>query len=226
MTEGHDRERGIALIRDAIPVSHETVARLDVFVDLLRDWQRVKNLIGASTLTTVWTRHIADSAQVLAAAPAARHWVDLGAGAGFPGLVVAILLADIDDAMVHLVESNGRKCAFLRTAIRATAASALVSCRRAEDFIETFSGPCDVVTARALAPLGRLLPLAAPLIARGAVGIFHKGQDVEAELTEASRYWSIDADPVPSRTDPDGRLLIVRSCGEKFAQAQGGRPYV
>ena len=104
------------------PVSRETSAQFDLLVAELDRWQRVKNLVGENTLHTVWTRHIADSLQLREHASGARHWVDLGAGAGFPGLVLAISLADQADALVHLVESNARKCAFLRHAARVTAA--------------------------------------------------------------------------------------------------------
>jgi 16S rRNA (guanine527-N7)-methyltransferase len=192
------------------PVPRETEKRLDMFVDALLLWQRTTNLVASSTLAQLWTRHVADSLQLVALAPAARVWVDFGSGGGFPGLPIACALADEPGAMVHLVESNGKKAAFLRAAVRITGAPAAVHQVRAENFGDSFAGDVHVVTARALAPLKTLCDPAFPWIARGAVGIFPKGQDVGAELTEAAKYWSIEAETVPSKTSPDGRILVVR----------------
>src|SRR5262249_41385593 len=149
----------------------------------------------------VWTRHVADSLQLLRLAPQAHAWVDLGSGGGFPGLVLACALADKPPATVHLVESNAKKAAFLREAVRTLTLPALVHAMRIKDFVQGFAETPDVVTARALAPLTDLLGHAAPLLERGAQGLFLKGQDVEAELTEASKYWRIDAVLAPSLTD-------------------------
>jgi 16S rRNA (guanine527-N7)-methyltransferase len=206
-----DRARALALIA----VSRETVDRLDQFVALLLDWQSRINLIASSTVPTLWTRHVADSLQLLALAPKARRWADLGAGAGFPGLVVACALADSPSAEVHLIESNQKKAAFLNEAIRVTGAPAILHAERSDDFIKKSDGPLDVVTARALAPLPRLLTIAYPLLKRGAIGVFPKGQDVDAELTEAAKCWSIQASLVPSRTDPKSRVLVIRSAKPK-----------
>jgi 16S rRNA (guanine527-N7)-methyltransferase len=199
-----DRERALALV----PVSRETAARLDRFVGLLLEWQAKTNLIAASTIEEIWTRHVADSLQLLALAPQAKIWVDLGAGAGLPGLVIACALADQPDATMHLVESNQKKAAFLREAARVTGAPARVHAGRIEEFVT--SDPVDAVTARALAPLKNVLALAEPLLKTGAVGLFLKGQDVEAELTEASKYWTIAATLVPSKTSSAGRVVIIR----------------
>ena len=136
------------------------------------------NLIASSTIPIVWTRHIADSLQLLALAPKARIWADLGSGAGFPGLVLACALAEGEGARVHLVESNGKKAAFLREAVRVTGAPAQVHAVRVGDFVENSPEPIDVVTARALAPLPEFLAMAYPLLKRGSVGLFPKGQDV------------------------------------------------
>jgi 16S rRNA (guanine527-N7)-methyltransferase len=168
-----------------LAVSRETQDRLRAYVAELERWQTVKNLVGPATLDQIWTRHIADSAQLLRLAPTARRWLDLGSGAGFPGLVIAILLGEGAD--VHLVESNGRKCAFLRAAIRATGARAVVHEARIEAVMSNFTGRIDIVTARALAPLVRLLPMVKDLLRTGAMGIFPKGQDLDAELTEATK---------------------------------------
>jgi len=201
-----DRARALALA----PVSRETEARLDRFAALLLDWHGRINLIAASTVPTLWTRHIADSLQLLAIAPLARKWADLGSGGGFPGLPIACALADQNSAEVHLIESNKKKAAFLREAVRVTGAPAVVHAERVADFGRTFRGELDVVTARALAPLPELLSIAYPLLKRGAQGLFPKGQDVEAELTQATKCWSIQASLVPSRTDPKSRVVVIR----------------
>jgi 16S rRNA (guanine527-N7)-methyltransferase len=202
-----DRARAIAL--NPI-VSRETWARLDTFVALLLDRQKVMNLVGPSAIRNLWTRHVADSLQLLALAPGARTWIDLGSGAGFPGLVLACALADTSEAEVHLVESTQKKAAFLRETAQALGIPAIVHAQRIEDFVRSKPRAFDVVTARALAPLDRLLGYAIPLLKRGTVGLFPKGQDVEAELTAASKSWKIDAELLPSKTDPHGRILLIR----------------
>jgi 16S rRNA (guanine527-N7)-methyltransferase len=202
-----DRARATKLI----PVSRETLERLDRFVGVLLQWQQHTNLIAASTTKQIWTRHIADSLQLLALAPEARVWVDLGAGAGFPGLALACALAEKPGIKVHLVESTGKKCAFLREAAEAAGVSIEVHCERIEDFVTHIPEKPHVVTARALAPLPKLLPLVYPLLKTGAIGLFHKGQDVEAELTEASKCWTIGSTLVPSLTDARGRIVVIKS---------------
>jgi 16S rRNA (guanine527-N7)-methyltransferase len=208
-----DRTRALALVS----VSRETAARLDRFASLLFEWQSRMNLIAASTVPTLWTRHIADSLQLLAIAPKARKWADLGSGAGFPGLPIACALADQADAgaQVHLIESNQKKASFLREAVRATDVPVVVHAERVADFARGFRGQLDVVTARALAPLPKLLSIAYPLLKSGAAGLFLKGQDVEAELTEATKCWSIQASLVPSRTDPKSRVVVIREVKPK-----------
>jgi 16S rRNA (guanine527-N7)-methyltransferase len=193
-----------------VPVSRETQKRLEAFVDVLLLWQRTTNLVASSTLPRLWTRHVADSLQLLALAPDAKVWVDAGSGGGFPGLAIACALADEPGAVVHLVESNGKKVAFLREAARLTGVRARVHQERVEDFAKTCAEPVDVVTARAVAPLKTLCDQAFPLLNRGAIGLFPKGQDVDAELTEAAKYWSIDVATVPSKTSPEGCIVIIR----------------
>jgi len=200
-----DRERA----RELVDVSRETFLKLDRLVALLVEWQSRHNLIASSTLPQIWTRHVADSLQLLALAPDAKTWADLGSGAGFPGLVIACALADTPGAMVHLVESVGKKAAFLTEAVRVTGAPAKVHCTRIENFVTMPIGPLDVVTARALAPLDKLLGLAEPLLTKGARALLLKGQDVGAELTQASKYWKIEASLVSSKTHPDGRIVVV-----------------
>jgi len=192
------------------PVSRETQQRLETFVALLLQWQQKTNLISPATIPNLWTRHVADSLQLLDLAPDAKVWVDFGAGGGFPAIPVACALAERPGAQVHLVESNGKKAAFLREAIRATGVPAVVHQKRIEDCGDSFGDKVDVVSARALAPLKILCDQAFPLIARGAVGLFPKGQDVAAELTEAAKYWRIEAETVPSRTSPEGCIVVVK----------------
>jgi 16S rRNA (guanine527-N7)-methyltransferase len=192
------------------PVSRETAARLDLLVEILLQWQPKTNLIAASTIPTLWTRHIADSLQLLELAPAANCWIDLGSGAGFPGLAIACALADVAGAEVHLVESSTKKAAFLSEAVRHIGVPAVVHAVRIEDFGKNFRTPVDAVTARALAPLEQLLKLAEPLLKSGAQGLFLKGQDVDAELTTASKCWKIDAQLVPSKTNSPSRIVVVR----------------
>jgi 16S rRNA (guanine527-N7)-methyltransferase len=175
-------------------------------------------LIAPSTEPTLWTRHIADSLQLLALAPQAKIWVDLGSGGGFPGVVIACALADKPGARVHLVESSTKKAAFLREAARATGAPAEVHAVRIEDFVENLAMPVDVVTARALAPLVRLLTATYPLLKTGALGLFPKGQDVDAELTEAAKCWSIQSSLAPSLTDPKAKIVRVTGI-EKVSQS-------
>jgi 16S rRNA (guanine527-N7)-methyltransferase len=201
-----DKARALQLT----PVSRETEKRLDMFVEALLLWQQRMNLVASSTLPHIWTRHIADSLQLVALAPEARVWVDLGAGGGFPGIPVACALVDKSGTHVHLIESNGKKAGFLREAVRVTGVAAQVHQQRAEKFGESFQETVHVVTARALAPLKTLCEQAFPLIARGAVGIFPKGQDVEAELTEAAKCWRIKAEKVPSKTSPEGSIVVIR----------------
>jgi 16S rRNA (guanine527-N7)-methyltransferase len=206
-----DKKRALSLT----PVSRETEKRLDAFVALLLEWQNRINLIAPSTIARVWTRHVADSLQLIALAPEARVWVDFGAGGGFPGIPIACALAEAPGAQVHLVESNGKKAAFLREAVRVTAVPAKVHQERAENFGDSYAEPVHAVTARALAPLKTLCDQAFPLIARGAIGLFPKGQDVAAELTEAAKYWSIEAEQAPSKTSPEGCIVVVRGLRPK-----------
>ena len=209
-----DKARALALVN----VSRETFRRLELFVDLLLVWQRRQNLIGSSTIPTLWTRHVADSLQLLDHAPAnAKIWADFGSGAGFPGIAIACALAETPGAKVHLIESVGKKATFLREAVNVTGVPAQVHHLRAENFGDSFGDKVDVVTARAVAPLKTLCEQAFPLIQRGAVGLFPKGQDVDAELTEATKYWTIEATKVPSKTSPEGCIVIVRGLKRRKA---------
>ncbi len=200
---------GLAALADIAPVSRETGERLTAYVTLLRKWQRAENLIAASTVPAVWRRHVADSAQLAALFPEARRWLDLGSGAGFPGLVVAILGADHPGTAVHLVESNRRKCAFLRQAVRATGAPAIVHEGRIESVVAAWSEPIDRISARALAPLTDLLTLAAPLMEKGIPAAFHKGQDFVREISAATQSWGFDLVKHDSRVGDGGAILDI-----------------
>ena len=201
-----DKARALKLT----PVSRETLQRLDKFVELLLEWQQNQNLIGSSTVPLIWSRHVADSLQLIDLAPDALVWADFGSGAGFPGIPIACALADKPGAMIHLVESVAKKAAFLREAVRVTGIPAQVHHERAEKFGESCAEPIQAVTARAMSRLKVLCDQAFPLIKRGALGIFPKGQDVDAELTEAAKYWTIEASKAPSKTSPEGTIVIVR----------------
>jgi 16S rRNA (guanine527-N7)-methyltransferase len=190
-----------------VPVSRETEARLDRYLDLLRQWQAKTNLVAPSTLPHLWIRHVADSLQLLTLAPSAKTWVDLGSGGGFPGVVLACALAETKDATVHLVERNSKKAAFLREALRITSAPGIVHPNAIEDIVDSMAGPIDCVTARALAPLHQLIGFAEPLVKKGAKALFLKGQDVEAELTEATKYWNIKPNLHSSLTGGQGWIV-------------------
>ena len=212
---GSELARDRALAMQLTPVSRETAARLDRFVEFLLPRAQTTNLIARSTIPSVWTRHIADSLQLVPLAPVAKCWVDLGSGAGFPGLIVACVLADRPGSAVHLVESTGKKAAFLRDAVNHLEVPATVHAVRIEDFVKNSGVRPDVVCARALAPLDELLELALPILSKGALGLFPKGQDVEGELTRASNCWKIDAQLVPSQTSTEGRIVVVRGLSRR-----------
>jgi len=190
-------------------VSRESFAQIETFVDLLLAWQAKINLIGPSTVEDIWRRHVLDSLQLLPLMHAKTEVVsDLGSGAGIPGLVLALggnLRAD-------LYESNGKKVAFLREAIRQTKANACVHQIRLETLEEHLPERLpDYVTARALAPLEKLLFWAEPLLKRGAIGLFHKGQDVDSEVNKATKFWKMGAIiRHASMTDSDGTILEVK----------------
>ena len=200
-----DRARALALRA----VSRETIARLDTFVGLLLTWQSRINLISSNTSAQIWSRHILDSLQLIDLVGAWRDWVDIGSGAGFPGLVVAIAVAEQPDRKVWLVESNYKRCAFLREAARATGANVQVVNQKIESAAARLPTAPDIVSARAVAPLAQLFEMAYPLLKTGGTGLFPKGQDVESELTAAAKYWRFKAALTTSITDPDGRIVAA-----------------
>lgn len=181
------------------------LAVLDMFRSRLTEANRAMNLVGDSTLADFWGRHFVDSAQLLWVEPSALVWADLGSGAGLPGLVLAILLKGRPGARVHLIESMTKRCRFLTEVTEALGLPAVVHNARAE----SLDLKVEVVTARACAPLDRLLTYARPYLARGARGLFLKGAEVEAEIAEARRSWRFKARTTPSLSDPRGRLLSI-----------------
>jgi 16S rRNA (guanine527-N7)-methyltransferase len=197
-----------ALSREAfgeqLGVSRETLERLTVFLDLLRRWQPAINLVGSATLTDPWRRHVLDSAQLAAHVPAeAADLVDLGSGAGFPGMVLALLGV----RGVHLIEGDRRKVRFLREVARVTGAPATIHAVRIE---QMHGWPAAVVTARALAPLPRLLELADRFLVLDSVALFLKGKSVERELTDARANWHMVSEMFPSLSEPTGTVLKLR----------------
>lgn len=189
-------------------VSRETAARLDLYETLLRKWQASINLVSPATLPALRQRHFADSAQLFDLAPqGARHWVDLGSGAGFPGLVAATLAADeAPDLRVTLIESDARKATFLRIVARELGLDVQVLAMRAE---AAPAQSADIVSARALAPLGALLPLARRHLAPDGVALFPKGARYRDELNEALASGLADVQTHPSQTAPDAVILRI-----------------
>lgn len=205
-------------------VSRETMARLAIYADQLKRWQKTINLVAPKTLSEVWTRHFADSAQLFAHIPnGARHLMDLGSGAGFPGLVLAIMAAEkrqYDEGLgglrVTLVESDTRKTAFLRDVARQTGIAVDIMSTRIESIPKSANvGEVDVITSRALAPLPRLFDLVEPLFRSHSVALFLKGRTVDEEIEGARRRWDFDLALVPSLTDADARIAVVHHLKRK-----------
>jgi len=189
-------------------VSRETQERLEIYATLLRKWSPRINLVAKSTLDDLWTRHIADSAQIFHLAPhPVDHWADLGAGGGFPGLVVAIMARGTGSPRhVTLVESDQRKCAFLRTVIRETGAPASVVAARIED-VDPLDA--DVISARALAHLTTLLEYADLHLAPGGTALFHKGRSWKKEIAEARSKWKFRHRVAKSDTETGPVILSI-----------------
>ena len=188
-------------------VSRETLARLKLFVALLEDWNQRHNLISRASINDVWRRHIWDSAQLIEFVPErGKNLVDLGCGAGFPGLILAILLGNRTGFRSVLYEATRKKCDFLTTAVERLGSATEIRNARIEDAApEIF----EVVTARACAPLPRLLLYAQAFQGPGTRNLFLKGQSVGGELTEAHKSWKMSLARYPSRSDPSGTILVI-----------------
>lgn len=204
-------------------VSRETVERLEHFASLFAKWAKAINLVAPSTFDDLWNRHIADSAQVFQLAPGAKNWVDLGSGGGFPGMITAIFLAELGNGWVHLVESNNKKAAFLRTAISETGARASVHPIRIET-APTVILQVDAISVRALAELDRLLEFSHPWAKRNPAlkGWFHKGRDYRSEIDKSRRRWAFDLIIHDSMIEKDSVILEIG--GIRPLEASPGRP--
>lgn len=187
--------------------SAEQITDLEAFRLRLVEANAVMNLVGPDSLPDFWNRHVWDSAQLLDLAPGAKTWADLGAGAGFPGLVLSIMLKGQEGAHVWLIDSLAKRCRFLQEVVDALSLPATVIVGRAE----AQSVTCDIVTARAVAPMDKLLGYAQPYFQRGAQGLFLKGERAESELIEARKSWHFEAELAPSQSDVRGRIVTIRS---------------
>ncbi len=189
-------------------VDRDLATRLRIYEEVLLKWQPKMNLVASSTLKSIRIRHIEDSLQVTDILPEARSWIDLGSGGGFPGIVSALRLRGELGAMVHLVESDHRKCAFLREVSRETQAPVEVHRGRIEDVLPALP-ETDAISARALASLSVLIEMSIERLLNGAVAVFLKGQDVGSELTQTPIYSSLTTRLIASRTDPQGRIVVL-----------------
>ena len=209
-----DEQEAIALLSRIHPVSRETLEQLERYRVLLETWQQKTNLVSSSSLSEFWTRHVADSLQLLALHGQANHWIDLGSGAGFPGMAIAIAQGAGGERSHVLVEANSRKCAFLRAVAQATTAKAIIVNGRIESVAKQWADRLprrEIVTARALAPLKQLLDLAEPLLAAGATGLFHKGRDYAREIEDCRSLWRFDLVIHESRVAAGSVVLEVRN---------------
>jgi 16S rRNA (guanine527-N7)-methyltransferase len=200
-----DQERALRLAPPLAAIRDELI----LYENLLRKWQRKINLVGASTLEAVWTRHFADSAQVLDFAPLAAQWVDLGSGAGFPGMVIALVQAHANSGVMHLIESDTRKAAFLREVSRETGARAVVHCGRCEDVLRELAP--RVITSRAMTSLPVLVQLSYDHVQKGAMGVFLKGRDIASELTEFTTSSMFNIEATASKIDPSSNVICIRA---------------
>lgn len=189
-------------------VKHEAIADLDIFREYLVKQNEVMNLVGPATVPHYWSRHVLDSAQLLNQRPDARVWADLGAGAGFPGLVLAILLKHSEGPAprVYLIDSLTKRCRFLQELVDQLSLPAEVI----NDRSENLNLKVDVVTARAFAPFPRLFTFSEKFFRNGAEGWFLKGENVESELTEAGKQWRFEVEQYESLSDPRGRVVHIR----------------
>ena len=224
MVNAHKPMDGLQEFAEVFKVPRETIQRLGRYAEILTKWQKRTNLLGPATLTGLWSRHFADSAQLYGLAPNARLWLDLGSGAGFPGLVIAIIQAGTPDFRMHLVESNRKKCAFLAEVARETEAPVDIHAMRIEELAECAQSlRPDVVSARALAPLPRLFDLAAPFFGERTKGLLPKGREAEAEIAAARQKWEFAFRLSPSLTARDSHIVEVTGLKPRHT-AKAGMP--
>ena len=222
MPKSENLEAIRARLSEIHPVSRETMARLALYRDLLVKWQAKTNLVSPTTLPDFWERHVADSLQLAALKPQARSWTDLGSGGGFPGLVIAATLAGEAGGIVRLVESNQKKCAFLRQAAsRMVLPVDVINCRieSAAEQIEA----AEVVSARALAPLTKLLEWSGEFLSGGRVALFMKGRDFRREIEDSHGDWKFDLVEHPSRIDPAGCVLEIANVSRRISRQVSSR---
>jgi 16S rRNA (guanine527-N7)-methyltransferase len=211
MRDLNDRESAI----DLCPLLSDIAAELETYEHLLRLWQPKINLVSSQTLAYGWTRHFADSAQLLELFPTFTRWADLGSGAGFPGMVLALLLKKRPGAIVHLIESDQRKAAFLRAVSRETGAPVEIHCNRIENALPPLLGQIDAISARALAPLPDLIAWSREHLLKSVVGVFLKGEDWQSELTAAASIDNFQYSCFVSRTHPAARVIAILSLDQK-----------
>lgn len=211
-----DRAIGVDWLTSNLSVDAEALAMFTQYQAALVKWQKVQNLVSRETIEAFWVRHVCDSARLSTLVREPAVWLDFGSGAGFPGLVTAILQARHGAggaAHVHLVESNSRKVAFLRTVIREAGIAATVHDQRIENLDLPASGAVSYISARALAPLHYLLGLAKPYTDRGARCYFHKGRDIDREIADAANAWAFDLikheTSLPGNALNDGVILEI-----------------
>jgi 16S rRNA (guanine527-N7)-methyltransferase len=210
-----DKAAALALCPSLTDVS----AELEAYEVLLRAWQPRINLVSSPTLASLWTRHFADSAQLFETFPNISRWADLGSGAGFPGMVLALLLKPRRGAVVHLIESDQRKAAFLRAVSRETGAPALVHVGRIESELSPLLGEVEGICARALAPLPRLVDWSREHLLKNAIGVFLKGEDWRGELTGLTSESSFQTRNIVSRTNSAARIIVVEKADSSVAGA-------
>ena len=214
------RQEKFDSLREVVPdVSRETFERLLAFELLFRDWNSRINLASAASVENLWQRHIVDSAQIAAIVPMHGTWLDVGAGGGFPGIVLAILMTDLvkgeGAGHVHLVESIGKKAAFLNAALQETGASGTVHALRVENAAQLNLAP-QYITARAVAALPALLKLTMPWLTSGAKGLFHKGRRHREEIAAARGAWGFDLLEHQSKTDADSVILEISNVSHRL----------
>lgn len=219
----NDAKVGRQFLIDQFGVGNETIDRLDLYHSLVLKWQPAQNLVSRETLSHLWIRHICDSAALIKINGPKGVWLDFGSGAGFPGLVTAIfqkqLNVDNSSSIVHLVESNKRKVAFLRTVIRETGINAVVHSERIEDFVENREFNPDYISARAVTALRNLLVFSENYVSNGSICFFHKGRDINGEIAEAANIFDFDlvkhTQALPGNHQNDGVIAEVRTIRRK-----------